>query len=100
MWYQRVSARSMPPASVPRVGTIQAAATTATATADSQTAMREEGGAGGVLASARSPHLLPAQLTTATTAAAPRTIVHASNAANVPSSSARQSSSAIPTTAS
>ena len=47
MWYQSVSARSMPPASEPSVGTIQAAATTAQAPAAIQTAIRNAGGAGG-----------------------------------------------------
>ncbi len=48
MWYQRVSARSMPPARLPSVGTIQAAATAAQAAAASQIATRAAGGAGGV----------------------------------------------------
>src|SRR5438874_268173 len=37
MWYQRLSARSMPAASVPRVGTIQAAASAAKASAATTT---------------------------------------------------------------
>src|SRR4051794_31922174 len=100
MWYQRLSARSMPPASVPSVGTIHAATTTATAPAASQTATRDDSGAGGVTAATRPPPLLPAQLATAATATAPSIIVHTSNAANVPNASATPISSAIATTAS
>ncbi len=96
MWYQSVSARSMPPARLPRVGTIQAAATTATATAASQTAIRDAGGAGGA-----SPVAGRASRWTATAiASAPAIIVQASKAAKVPSASASTISAAIASTAS
>ena len=91
MWYQSVSARSMPPARLPRVGTIQAAATTAQAPAASQIASRDASGAGGAgrgrhgRCSGGSP-----SATTAPSTSPAAIIVQASKAAKVPSSSATQ----------
>src|SRR5436190_11350485 len=47
MWYQRLSARSMPAAIVPRVGTIQPAASAAQASTAIAFAGPQEAGAGG-----------------------------------------------------
>jgi hypothetical protein len=47
MWYQSVSARSIPAARLPSVGTAQAAATPAQARAASTFAIEPESGAGG-----------------------------------------------------
>ena len=99
MWYQSESARSMPPARVPRVGTIHPATTTATAPAASQTASRDDPGAGNGPDSS-GERRAAITCTAAAIATDPTIIVKASKAAKVPSASARRISAASPSTAS
>ena len=70
MWYQSVSARSMPPARLASVGTIQAAAIAALIPAANQIATRLAAGAGGAAAAgARESSLAQARAQSAASAA-------------------------------
>src|SRR2546430_6184166 len=101
MWYQRLSARSMPAAIVPRVGTIQPAASAAHATTAITLAGPQEGGAGGAGAGGRArptPSFratTPAVIPTTTT---PPSTAPSSNPPKVPSASETQISPATAST--
>src|SRR5215207_232808 len=99
MWYQSVSARSMPPARLARVGTIQAAATAAQATAAQTQAAVDAGGAG---STAPSRGIARRQTSSAATAiaTAPTIIGASSNTPRLPSSSESASRAAAASTTS